>query len=428
MPPAPPLPDGEENLEVMSFGEHLEELRHRIIRSLLVTLLFTIVALIFQSTLMEMISAPHRRAMRQVQGRRLADEVAERLLELRREVAALPAEEGARAIAEEERRARAIRLLRSEIRDPQVQALADLVLEGEEASITGTGLSGWIERIEIDLAAAAEDHAWGAQAPIVEAREDLAGLGEAVSGWREQAAPAAGTPPDGDGVSTVRRLDRELEGVAGRTERLRLWREEEVPLRLLSYVEAFFAHLKLVLLTGFLIGLPWITHEIWLFIAAGLYRHERSAVAPYLPFSLLSLVAGGLFAYKILIPVGLSYLGGYGDPDVFEPTFTLSNYMGLVFTLLIGMGLVFQLPLLMIFLSRAGLVTPERFREVRKYSILCAFVFGACLTPPDVVTQLLMAGPLVLLYETGILASVWFRRRAERRAREGGVGSSGAGE
>ena len=115
------------------------------------------------------------------------------------------------------------------------------------------------------------------------------------------------------------------------------------------------------------------------------------------------------------MPVGLSFLGGYGDPSLLATSFTLKDYMGLVFTLVLGMGLIFQLPLLMVLLTRSGIVAVSFFREYRKVAIMTAVVFGAFLTPPDVVTQMLMAGPLVLLYELGIFASLVLGKPAQAK-------------
>jgi sec-independent protein translocase protein TatC len=182
------------------------------------------------------------------------------------------------------------------------------------------------------------------------------------------------------------------------------WRQRAKPLALLSYSEAFFSYVKLSLMLGMVAALPWITYEMWKFIAAGLFDRERKAVRPFLPVAFLLLASGVSFAYLVLIPIGLSFLGGYGDPELLQATFTLKEYLSLVFTLILGMGIVFQLPLAMIFLNRSGILEVESFRKYRKYAILGAVLMGAMLTPPDVVTQLLMAGPLTLLYEIGIIA------------------------
>ncbi len=412
------------DLKVMSFGEHLEELRARIIRSLLLTLVFTAIALGFQDQLMRIVSGPHQRAMSQVQGRRLAHEVADRLGTLRTKLLDVPQREGGAAVAEEEQRA-AILVRIEEVRggpaeEPLASAIADLLLLEEKRSITGTGITGRLARISEDLTFVEGHHAWGAADSLDDAHRRLEGIQSVIALWRAEAVdPSPGERPSPDTAREVlREVDDELSALSELTLRLRYYEDEKVPLRLLSYTEAFFSHLKVAFLVGLLIGLPWITYEIWLFIAAGLYQNERSAVAPFLPFSLMGLVLGGTFAYFVLIPVGLTYLGSYGDPELVDPDFTLTNYLSLVFTLLIGMGLVFQLPLVMVFLSRSGMVTPEQMRQHQRFAILGSLIIGAFLTPPDVVTQLLMAVPMILLYQAGIWASFWFRRRAVTKESE----------
>ena len=379
---------------------------------------------------MSVVAGPHMRSMQQVKGRRFAAELNKRLEVLHSQMQAIPSREGGAAIAAEEENAAVFESLDAldeerRLLEPFAAGIYRMLRDQRRELISGSGVSSRVDEIRADLGMAIEDHAWGAGDSIETSVRHLDGIAAVVASWRKAAANSSESdpaPPE-RALKTLKEVDDELVSLVVIADRLHHWRLEKTPLRLLSHVEAVFSHLKLAFLVGLLMGLPWITYEIWLFIAAGLYQHERSVIAPFLPFSLIGLVCGGMFAYHVLIPVGLSYLAGYGDPDLFEPNFTLSNYMSLIFTLLIGMGLVFQLPLLMIFLSRSGIVSPEQFRKVRKYSILGALVVGAFLTPPDVVTQLLMAGPLVILYETGILASVWFRRRA--RAREAELAATG---
>jgi len=417
-------PRREGDLKVMSFGEHLEELRARIVRSLLVALLFTVIALAFQGPLMRFLSGPHQRAMAQVQGRRLAAEVSERLGALRARLVQVPLREGGAAIAAEERFAAALARLEADApergkEEPFARDVLELFAAERRGSVTGTGVADRLDRIGADLAAAAERHAWGAEGSIDEAERHRAGIEAAIALWRAHAAdPGEGEPPAAvTARGILRELDVELAAVGGSTARLRHYDREKTPLRLLGYTEAFISHLKVAFLCGLLLGLPWITFELWQFIAAGLYRHERTAVGPFLPASIAGLVLGGAFAYWVLIPIGLTYLGSYGDPELLLPEFTLTRYLSLVFSLLIGMGLVFQLPLVMVFLARTGIVSPEQYRSHRKFSIMGAVVLGAVLTPPDVVSQLLTAIPLIVLYELGIVGSIWFRRRAAAAAK-----------
>ena len=407
------------NLKVMSFGEHLDELRSRLIRSLTVTFFFAIIALIFRNSLMDTVSGPHQRAMHQVQGTRLARDVERKLTDLRQSLVFIPLREGAAALAFEERELEIWSGFEEMVEErgqeePLAAAIAEVLSRERELSVTGSGIRARIEEIDLELVRAHSDPPWGVAEEIESSRRQAVAMIQVLDLWRaESRDPGERGSSYSEGArADLRECFEALGTLAELSRRLANWREEPVPLQLLNYTEAFFSTLKLAFLVGLLCGLPWITFEMWTFIAAGLYQHERSVVAPFLPFSMLGLVAGGMFAYHVLIPVGLTYLGGYGDPDLFAPNFTLSHYLSLVFTLLIGMGLVFQLPLLMIMLSRSGLVSPEMFREVRKYSLLGALITAALLTPPDVVTQMLMAGPLVILYESGILASLWFRRRA----------------
>ncbi len=406
------------NLKVMSFGEHLDELRSRIIRSLLVTVFFAIIALIFRNALMDTVSGPHQRAMHQVQGTRLARDVERKLTDLRESLVLIPLREGAAALAYEQRELESWNGLDAlveerRLEEPLAAAIAGVLSREREISVTGSGIRARIEEIDLDLVRVESDPPWGVSEELESSRRQVGAMVQVLELWSAESRDQGeeGASSSESARAKLREFYEQLGTLTELGRRLANWRDEPVPLQLLNYTEAFFSTLKLAFLVGLLCGLPWITFEMWTFIAAGLYQHEKSVVAPFLPFSMVGLVAGGMFAYHILIPVGLTYLGGYGDPDLFAPNFTLSHYLSLVFTLLIGMGLVFQLPLVMIMLSRSGVVSPEKFREVRKYSLLGALIVAAFLTPPDVVTQLLMAGPLMVLYESGILASLWFRRR-----------------
>ena len=170
-----------------------------------------------------------------------------------------------------------------------------------------------------------------------------------------------------------------------------------------TYVGPFFATLKLAFIVGLFLASPWIAYQLWAFVAAGLYRGERKYVVIFALPSFLLFLGGCVFGYFVLIPVGLWGLSHFLDVDIVSPTFTISEYLSLVMLLTIVMGVVFELPLVMLFLTKIGLATSQTFAKGRKVAIVSMFVFSALLTPPDVFTQLMMAGPLLLLYETGIL-------------------------
>ena len=155
-------------------------------------------------------------------------------------------------------------------------------------------------------------------------------------------------------------------------------------------------------------------NEGWKFVGAGLYKNEQRHVKMFLPFSLGLFAVGAFFGYTILIPVALTFLAQWGGADI-QMAFTLGDYIGLFFTLTLVLGLVFQTPLVMVFLNRIGMGSVQGFGRARRMAILVGFVVSAFLTPPDPFSLLLMAGPLVLLYEVGILVCrlLNFRRKKE---------------
>jgi len=426
-------------LKVMSFGEHLEELRTRVVRSLAVALCCTIVAFFFQDLLMKEMTAPHRRAMAQVEGRQGYQKVLDRLEKARLSLGDLSAPVALAAVERSKQeeawfdRWQQMRAtVESQGEGSPLAALARLVeerlglLEREVVERSSAGqFSARLATLTQRLSAASLSPPWGAGPTIDASAEEVEKIALMVAGWERAREPvngdngAAPSPAVAEEISeeALQRLvvvATDLDATSTELARLQDWRTQARPLQLLSYTESFFSHLKLCLLVGVLIGLPWISFEVWGFIAAGLYLRERKAVFLYLPASFFSLLLGLLFAYWVLVPVGLTYLGSYGTGELLQPGFTLREYMGLVFTLLLGMGIVFQLPLVMVFLANSGAVKPSQFRQVQKYALLSALVVAAMLTPPDVVTQVLMAGPLILLYEVGIWASVLILRRPGR--------------
>ena len=170
----------------------------------------------------------------------------------------------------------------------------------------------------------------------------------------------------------------------------------------ISYLEQFYTHLKVAFIFGLLLTFPFVLNEAWKFIGVGLYDSEQRYVKLFLPFSLGLFATGAFFGYIVLIPVALTFLAQWGGADI-QMAFTLGDYIGLFFTLTLVLGLVFQTPLIMVFLNRVGIVSVEGFGKSRRMAIMIGFVLSAFLTPPDPFSLLLMAAPLVLLYEVGIL-------------------------
>jgi sec-independent protein translocase protein TatC len=177
--------------------------------------------------------------------------------------------------------------------------------------------------------------------------------------------------------------------------------------------EAFWVQMKVALITGLFISSPAILWQVWAFIAPGLHKHERKYAAPFVIIGSLMFLAGGAFSLLVVTPYAIAFLLSYAR-ETLQPMITLENHIGFLLKFTLAFGLVFELPLILTLLSRMGVVTPKVLARNRKYAILGAFIASAILTPtPDAFNQSLMAGPLILLYEVGIVcARVFGRRRA----------------
>lgn len=182
--------------------------------------------------------------------------------------------------------------------------------------------------------------------------------------------------------------------------------------------EAFFVEIKVAFFAAMMVAFPVIATQIWRFVAPGLYANEKRAFLPFLVMTPVLFSAGAALAYFVAMPVALKFLLGYaGDVGGItqEALPGVGNYLGFVTKFLFGFGVGFLLPVLLMLLERASIVTLRQLREGRRYAIVGAFAVAAVLTPPDIISQLLLAVPLCLLYELALVA-IWFTER--RRARE----------
>lgn len=174
----------------------------------------------------------------------------------------------------------------------------------------------------------------------------------------------------------------------------------------------FFVKMRVCFWLALFVAGPFALWEIWGFIAAGLYKHERKVIYTYFPMSLLLFVGGVLFGFFVLVPYALYFLGLDSiESRAMEVRMGVDQYLGFLKGLALALGAVFQLPVVMVALSRIGLVEPKTFAHFRKHTLVGALVIAAILTPPDPVTQLMMAGPVVLLYEAGVHLSKWAWRK-----------------
>ncbi len=181
--------------------------------------------------------------------------------------------------------------------------------------------------------------------------------------------------------------------------------------------EAFFVYLKTAFISGFFITLPYTFYQIWLFVKPGLYPEERRFIVPIALCSAILFLLGGMFGYFIIFPFAYKFFLGFANVHI-SPMISMKEGLAFAVRLLLAFGIVFELPIVVFFLARLGLVTASTLRRFRKYAILIAFIVGAVLTPPDAMTQCLMAGPLVILYEVGIWIAYIFGKKEKKGSRK----------
>jgi sec-independent protein translocase protein TatC len=181
----------------------------------------------------------------------------------------------------------------------------------------------------------------------------------------------------------------------------------------LAVTEAFWVQMKVALLTGLFLAAPVILWQVWAFVAPGLFAHEKKYAAPFVIIGSLLFVGGGAFSLKVVTPYAISFLLSFSRPGL-TPMISIGSYIDFLVKFTLAFAIVFELPLAITLAARLGLVTPKALARNRKYAVLGAFVTSAILTPtPDAFNQMLMAGPLILLYEIGIISARIFSRRAK---------------
>jgi sec-independent protein translocase protein TatC len=190
--------------------------------------------------------------------------------------------------------------------------------------------------------------------------------------------------------------------------------------------EAFFTYFKAALLAGVFFSSPFILYQIWAFISPGLYEREKKYIYPYLFVSSFFFVLGALFCYFIVFPIVFRFFLSFATPEI-RPLPAIREYLTFTIKLLLAFGLLFQWPALILFLARMGVVSAPVLSRNRKYAILAIFVAAAVLTPPDLVSQLLLAGPLIVMYEGSIWIAKLFRKKEPEEKKEGGEETASPG-
>jgi sec-independent protein translocase protein TatC len=174
--------------------------------------------------------------------------------------------------------------------------------------------------------------------------------------------------------------------------------------------EAFFTYLKVAFLSGIILATPVIFYQFWMFVAPGLYDKEKQHLFPIIFLSTFFFVGGAFFGYFIVFPFGFKFFLGFAS-EIIRPLPSMREYLSFASKLLLAFGLVFELPLIITFLARLGMVSVSFLKKNRKYALLLFFIGAAILTPPDVVTQIMMALPLILLYEISIIGARIFGKK-----------------
>jgi len=181
--------------------------------------------------------------------------------------------------------------------------------------------------------------------------------------------------------------------------------------------EMFIAYIKVALIAGIILAIPVIFYELWMFLAPALYRNEKGYLIPFVLFSSILFLVGSLFGYFVVFPYGFKFFIGFATEDI-QALPSVKQYFSFTIRLLLAFGLVFELPVVVFFMTKIGLITPDSMKRFRKFAILSSFILSAILTPPDVATQIMMALPIIILYELSILISKGIYRKKKEGSEE----------
>jgi Tat protein translocase TatC len=354
----------------MTIGQHLEELRWRLLKAICWVMVALFACLAVQEHLMTWALGPHKRV---IAGLEQEVRYREAPQELRDDVHS--AKESDKSLGE--------RLAKFKRKELKLRESFETAGPALESLVEAQGkLKDRLTSLEDRLTALGDTPTAGQLAPITSERVAIAKEAAALhQRYEETALPFVDTLAK---VPDARLMDYKYQG-------------------------PFLSYLKLSFICALFLASPMVAHQMWGFVAVGLYPHEKKHINLFAPLSLFCFALGGVFGYFVLIPVGLYFLSTYAPPDMMAGTFALGEYLSLFMTLTVVVGLVFELPLVMSFLTLIGVMNSERYRKYRRYWWFAAVVIGALLTPPDPATQMLLAIPMVGLYEVGILISMFIR-------------------
>lgn len=196
----------------------------------------------------------------------------------------------------------------------------------------------------------------------------------------------------------------------------------ELPFRIQSRTMAgqFSAHLWTSITAGFILAFPFVIYEFWKFVSPGLHSNERKNARGFILVASLLFFMGVLFGYYVVTPLSINFLGTYQVSEQVFNDFDLSSYIGLVRACALSSGLIFQLPIIIFFLTKIGLVTPEFLRKYRKFALIIVLIVSAVITPPDIASQVIVAIPVLILYEVSIFISARILKKQNKKAKTHG--------
>ena len=180
-----------------------------------------------------------------------------------------------------------------------------------------------------------------------------------------------------------------------------------------SLPEMFIAYIKVALIAGIVLATPVIFYELWMFLAPALYQKERKYIIPFVFFSTILFLTGSMFGYFVVFPYGFKFFISLATDEV-QALPSVKQYFSFAVRMLLAFGLVFELPLVVLLMTKIGMVTPDSLKKFRKFAILGSFILAAILTPPDAASQIMMAIPLVILYEISIIISKGIYRKKKK--------------
>ncbi len=175
-------------------------------------------------------------------------------------------------------------------------------------------------------------------------------------------------------------------------------------------ITPFMVPVKVTMMAAFIAALPIVLYQIWAFIAPGLYHHEKRLALPLIVSSSLLFIAGMAFCYFVVFQTVFSFIASFA-PNTVTPAPDIEAYLSFVMTMFLAFGMTFEIPIAVVLLVRMGIVTVQKLKEIRGYVVVGAFVIAAVVTPPDVVSQFMLAVPLCLLYEIGLICARWVKPR-----------------